>query len=172
MSQSETFIVCPFEVVIDTREQSAYDFRGMKAGSAAGKKKGASIIVGAERGTLKTGDYSIKGLEDRVVVERKEKGDFFGCCGVDRERFEQQLSRLNEMEHGVVVVEADWMSIKRGHEHSNLAPRSIHRSVIAWQQDYFPNVHWWMCPGKHFAEMTTFRILARFNEKNGNGQKI
>jgi hypothetical protein len=33
--------------------------------------------------------------------------------------------------------------------------------VIAWQQRY-PRVHWWLCPGRAFAEVTTYRILERY----------
>lgn len=44
---------------------------------------------------------------------------------------------------------------------SQLPPRIVYRSVLAWQQRY-PRVHWWPCPDRDFAEVTTFRILERF----------
>lgn len=44
---------------------------------------------------------------------------------------------------------------------SKLSPRTVYRSVIAWQQRY-PRVHWWFCPSRAFAEVTTFRLFERF----------
>ena len=44
---------------------------------------------------------------------------------------------------------------------SKLSPRTVYRSVIAWQQRY-PRVHWWFCPSRTFAEVTALRVLERF----------
>src|SRR5260370_16941859 len=46
-------------------------------------------------GTLYSGDYSIRGLEDTFSVERKSVEDIGSCCmGQNRERFERELHRL------------------------------------------------------------------------------
>lgn len=44
---------------------------------------------------------------------------------------------------------------------SRLDPKTVFRSVLAWQQRY-PNIHWWFCPNREFAEVTTLRILERW----------
>jgi hypothetical protein len=62
----------------------------------------------------------------------------------------------------MVVVEADLGRIMEGCKRSKLNPKVIPRSMISWQQDKFPKVHWWLCPGKRSAELITFRILDRF----------
>ena len=88
--------------------------------------------------------------------------DLFATLGQDRERFERELTRLAEMTFAAVVVEADWDKIlKHPPEFSRLNPKTIFRSVIAWQQRY-PRVHWWMGPDRRFAEIVTLRILERF----------
>ncbi len=153
------FDVCPFTVIIDTREQAPFSFRDIDNLKRYG---GKPLIIPTEKSGLNTGDYSIKGMESRMAIERKEMGDFFNCCGSDRERFERQLARLNELEFGCMVIEAGWTMIMRGHRESKMEPESIRGSVIAWQMEYFPRVHWWFCDGKRFAEVTTFRILDRW----------
>lgn len=152
-------------MAIDTREQSAFDFRGIKgdakdAVTIRGEKKTPTLLVPVENKTLKTGDYSIVGHEDRIAIERKSMEDLFNCVGGDRKRFEKQLLRLNELEFPSVVVEASWDQVLKGCPHSKLSPKSVHRSVIAWQQKQeFSRIHWWFCQSKQFAQGTTFQIL-------------
>ena len=43
---------------------------------------------------LDTGDYSLKGLEHLVAVERKGLSDLLACIGTGRHRFERELQRL------------------------------------------------------------------------------
>src|SRR6478752_8650758 len=66
-------------IIVDTREQTPLSFARLES----------------VRGTLRTGDYSVKGLEDLFSVERKTVADLVGCCMADnRERFERELHRL------------------------------------------------------------------------------
>lgn len=153
------FTTTPYTVIIDTREQAPFEFRSMTRLERYG---GGPLIVKTKRLALPTGDYSIEGMQDQITIERKEMGDFFNCCGQDRERFEKQLSRLNEMEFACVVVEASFDMVMRGHRESKLKPESVRGSVIAWQQEHFPKVHWWFLGGKFLAEQTTFRMLDRW----------
>ena len=162
----ENFIIVPYTVIIDTREQSAYDFRNLKADKKDG---GGPLLIKTDRKALATGDYSIEGLQNEVAIERKELGDFLHCVGTDRERFKKQLARLQSLQYGAVMVEADWLRVLRGTPHSKLNPKSISRSVIGWQMDDFPGVHWWFVSTKRQAEQFTFRILDRYYRKHGSG---
>ena len=72
--------------IVDTREQAPFDLSPM----------------GAERGTLATGDYSVRGLEDLVCLERKALNDLTGCITHDRERFENRFPVLE-------LVEQKWI---------------------------------------------------------------
>jgi DNA excision repair protein ERCC-4 len=162
----DRFVPCPFTLAIDTREQAAFDFRSLRADKKDG---GGPLIIKTKRMTLKTGDYSIEGLEEEVSIERKELGDFLNCVGSDRERFEKQLNRLNALRFSAIVIEADWLRVLRGTPHSKLLPKTIVRSVIGWQMDYVPRIHWWFAPTRRHAEGFTYRMLDRFYRKHGTG---
>lgn len=150
---------CPFVVVVDTREQASFSFADLRSDAREGSRP---LNVPTVVGTLRSGDYSIRGLEDAVAVERKSMQDLYSTLGQGRERFVRELERLAVMEFAAVVVEADWSAmLSTPPPHSSLNPKTVFRSVLAWQQRY-PRVHWWPCPNRRFAEITTFRILERF----------
>ena len=66
------------------------------------------------------------------------------------------------MDFAAVVVEADWAAILQPNAtYSAMRPKSIVRSVIAFQQRYV-KVHWWMMPTRWMAEQVCFRVLDRF----------
>jgi ERCC4-type nuclease len=105
-----------FGVVIDPREQLAYDPAPMRTVA----------------GTLAAGDYSIEHLEHRIAVERKSLPDFISCCGPERERFERELQRLLGYETRAVVVEASWADLERGDWRSKMQPAAVVASVASW----------------------------------------
>lgn len=172
----------PGTVVIDTREQLGYgfasvthdpesdtddvsenytpfDFTSIPADLANG---GGLLRIPTVVDTLPSGDYSLRGHETRVAVERKSISDLFRTIGQERRRFVDELERLSEYVIAYVVVEAEWSEILSGPpRHSKLRPLTIHRSVTAWEQRY-PRVHWRMMPGRSYAEVVTIRILQRY----------
>lgn len=162
----DNHIIVPYVILIDTREQAPYSFRGFTADAP---KRHVPLIIPVRSKGLRTGDYSIEGLEDRVAVERKSLPDLYGSLGRERERFERELVRLDEMDYAAIVIEAGWPSIiSRPPPNTEMRPKTIYRTAIAWQQRY-PRVHWWACDTRNFAERTTLRILQRFwidNEKD------
>lgn len=107
-------------VVIDSREQYAYD----------------KFTVPAETGTLKTGDYSIKGYEDRVACERKTLNDIIGCLTVGRERFERELARSMEYDYFALVIEGTLKDIVSGNYWSKMLPKSAVNSLLAFSIRY------------------------------------
>jgi len=147
------------DLIVDTREQNPYTF----------KKINPSPNISIE--TLHDGDYSLKGFEASVVVERKSLIDAFSTFGRHRQRFERQLERMKLLEFAAIVVEADWLTIiKNPPARSQFRPKSFYASVIAWQQRY--QVHFWMCVNREFAEKTTYRILERFYKDKCKGELI
>lgn len=75
-------------VIIDTREQNPWRF-------ATSKTKVQ---------TLKTGDYTLEGYEDLLVIERK------GCIGefaknISEDRFERELERLENFKYSFIILE-------------------------------------------------------------------
>lgn len=156
-------ITFPCSIICDTREQLAFDFEGFEADAAQG---GGPLLIPVRRGTLKSGDYSLEGFENLVATERKSISDLFNTIAQGRDRFEAELERLNVMKFAAVVVEADWNTILNNPPvRSQLPPRIVFRSVLAWQQRY-PNCHWWFMPSRRLAEVATFRILERFLKDN------
>lgn len=157
----DNYVVCPFTIIVDTREQHAFDFRGFTADGPSTLPLRPLIVPIKSQG-LKSGDYSIDGYEERIAVERKSLSDLYSTLGQDRDRFIRELARLAVMDFGAVVVEASWATIlHRPPDRSRLSPKSVYRSVLAWQQRY-PRVHWWCCDTRQFAEETTLRILERY----------
>jgi DNA excision repair protein ERCC-4 len=141
-------------IVKDTREQNGYDFASLKPPPRL------------EVATLPTGDYSVKGLEGLVTVERKSLADAFGSFGRGRPRFERELARLADFAYAAVVIEADWHTILRNPPaFSRLNPKTVLASVVAWTQRF--RVHFWACPNRAFAERLTFRLLERFWKDHG-----
>ena len=103
-------------VIIDTREQMPWDMSPMVC----------------ETGTLSVGDYSLKGLESIVAIERKSIDDFVMCCGVERERFQRELDRLRGWPVSAVVIEASWADLQLGQWRSKLTPKQVQSSFCAW----------------------------------------
>jgi DNA excision repair protein ERCC-4 len=97
------------------------------------------------------------------AVERKSIEDLFGTLSAGRDRFENELDRLNRMDFGVVVVEGDWHRVMRGLPDRRVNPQSIFGSVIAYQQK-FRGVHWWFADHRRDAETITFRVLRYYAE--------
>lgn len=110
---------------------------------------------------LGTGDYSIEEFEDEVAIERKSVADLFHSFGKGRERFQREAERMKSLTYAAVVVEGDWLQILRNPPVlSQMSPKSILASAVAWEQRY--GISFWMCPNRAFAERLTYRILERF----------
>ena len=159
MAKADDLLIFPGTVVIDSREQLPYAFRCIKGDFRTGH---APLLVNTVIAGLPSGDYSLVGLEGRIAVERKSLEDAFGTFGRGRRRFELELERLSAFDFAAVVVEATWEMILCDPPMSRkLTPKTIFRSVIAWQQR-FTKVHWWMVGSRNLAERVTFRILERY----------
>lgn len=119
MSERKVLRPCDVTILIDTREQTPFDF------TAFGFKQ--------RRATLKTGDYSVEGLEDKLTVERKSLSDLLGCVGNQRKRFEKELHRMLEFDARAVVVSASESHIaKGGWKYSRLTPKQVIGSYTGW----------------------------------------
>jgi ERCC4-type nuclease len=108
--------------IVDTREQAPLDLSPLRV----------------EVGTLETGDYSVRGLESVVRIERKSLGDLVACVGRERERFDREVQRLLAYEVRILVVEATWSQIE---SHSEAMPQwrgritssQVVGSLLGWQ---------------------------------------
>jgi ERCC4-type nuclease len=91
-----------------------------------------------EVGTLATGDYSIRGLEHVVTVERKSLSDLISCVGTNRERFNREVHRLLAYPSRLLVVEAWPDEIDRGDWRAAVSPSAVRGSILGWEAEGLP----------------------------------
>ena len=102
--------------IIDTREQIPLDLSPLQVARAG----------------LATGDYSLKGLEHVVSLERKSLDDLLGCVGQERERFDREVVRLLAYPVRALIVEATWVDLEAGDWRSKVTSGAALGSVLGW----------------------------------------
>ena len=131
-------------IVVDTREQKPYQFEHATIGAALG-----------------CGDYSIKGFEDRVAVERKELNDLISCLTkTGRERFERELRRSRALEHFAIVVEANLSDLAAGRYRSDMTPEAVLQSIVTLSVRY--GVPVWLCDSRELGQRVTESLLVKY----------
>lgn len=107
-------------IVVDTREKNPFSF-----------ERFYNWFSGIEKRPLEIGDYSVVGLEDRCVVERKDLNDLVRSLHVERSVFVNRLKRMSEFPDRLLIVTAPLSQIKSRYEHSPANPNQITQSLIA-----------------------------------------
>jgi ERCC4-type nuclease len=106
--------------VVDTREQVPFSFRRFKG-----------WFAGIERRALPLGDYSVKGMEDSCVVERKDLADLIQSFTGNRAVFVKRLRRMSERAHSLLVITCPLSEIKSPYPYAGVNPNRITQSLIA-----------------------------------------
>jgi len=88
------------------------------------------------KGTLGTGDFSIRGCEHLIAVERKTLSDLIGCLCTGRDRFERELTRAQAIPHFWVICEGSYQEILNGDYRSQMTPQSAFQSIVALMTRY------------------------------------
>lgn len=104
-----TTIPSGFVLLVDTREQQplfTHPQEGLKV----------------EHVALPVGDYSVKGYETRVAVERKKLSDFYLYIGKERRRTAEKIKALSEMDWAALVIEATEQDLMRRYEYGKMTP--------------------------------------------------
>ena len=107
-------------IVVDTREQNPFSFERFRG-----------WFSGIEKRPLELGDYSIAGLEDTCVVERKDLNDLVRSFHVERPVFIKRLRRMSAYPDRLLVIVAALSQVKSRYEHSPANPNQITQSLIA-----------------------------------------
>lgn len=81
-----------FVVKVDTREKSGWWFPE------------DYYCDGSLRATLKTGDYTIVGWEDKLTIDRKGKISEL-CTNLVQPRFEREMERMASFETAIILME-------------------------------------------------------------------
>ena len=81
-----------FTIIQDTREQKPWDF--------------SFYGYDTEVSTLKTGDYTIKGMEDKIVIERKRNtGEIAQNIGSKAKAFNAEIDRMQSITNKYMLFE-------------------------------------------------------------------
>jgi ERCC4-type nuclease len=122
-----------------------------------------------ELATLATGDYSVKGLEHIVAIERKSLNDLLGCIGRERERFDREVQRMLAYPCRALVIEADWYEIETGEWRGEITPAQALSSLLSWMMQGIPVL---MAgdhdrAGRYVARMLLLAARRRWRENRG-----
>lgn len=125
-------------IIQDSREQLALKFHDLHI---RGVKSLETIVH-----KLDEGDYSIKGLESKVFIERKSCSDLYGTIFQGRERFERELDRVENKnyKYRYLIIEstpfgfAQYMEYHRNMIHFN----SAFSTLMSYAQRYNLKIRW------------------------------
>ena len=111
-------------VVVDTREKQPLPLYANHP----------NWIGGEGRGTMKTGDYTLEGMESLLSLERKNLTDLVACSIFYRERFLAACARLAKFRWKAILVEATYEDIKGGFEQFDI-PSEVHPNTVCGTLD-------------------------------------
>jgi ERCC4-type nuclease len=107
-------------IVVDTREKFPFAF---------GRFRG--WFAGIEHRALALGDYTVKGMEQLCVVERKDLGDLVNSLSSERRVFVNRLRRMQEVPHRLLVITSPLSEVKSRYAYSGVSPNQVTQSLIA-----------------------------------------
>jgi ERCC4-type nuclease len=107
-------------LLVDTREQHPFDFSRFEP-----------WFAGIERKALQFGDYSIAGMEDICLVERKGLSDLVHSFTAERKVFIHRLRFMAQVPHRLLVIDAALSQVKSRYSHARTDPNRITQSLIA-----------------------------------------
>ena len=119
-------------IIVDSREKNPLNF-----------------TVSTEVAGLKTGDYSVKGVEDKIAIERKTINDLVGSLSTERERFQRELLRGKSLEFFALVIETTFDQLIQGKYKSKMTPQAVAQSLFAFQVRY--DLHIWLASNRRHA---------------------
>jgi ERCC4-type nuclease len=106
--------------IVDTREQNPLSFRRFKG-----------WFAGIENRALPLGDYSVSGMEDSCVVERKDLADLVCSFSNNRTVFVARLQKMSKLPHSLLVVTAPLSQVKSAYPYRRVNPNQITQSLVA-----------------------------------------
>jgi ERCC4-type nuclease len=104
-------------VLVDTREQMPFDF-----------SRFPNWIAGEKRKALRVGDYSVEGMEELLILERKSLSDLISTLMQNRVRFFAGCEKMTQYRWRALLVEASYEDIKTVH-HDELCTQAHPNAV-------------------------------------------
>ncbi len=114
-------------IVIDTREQESPLFGRYP--------KGMSILCD----TLRIGDYSLLGFEDKIAVERKQISDLITYCTSEKKKTKIKMEKLSRLEWAGLMIEARESDVYSPYYYSSVSPEAVRQAIASFSVRY--NVH-------------------------------
>lgn len=141
-------------IIIDTKEQYPYEFKGYKTITKH----------------LVTGDYSIHGFENTgIIIERKSAGDFLLCCGKERDRFMNELDRMAPFERKFLVIESKFSYLANGdYGFTRIYASSVLGTVAKIATQY--NIHPLFVDNHKMGEILVTYLFKQYYEKFREGK--
>jgi len=135
-------------ILIDTREKKPWEFRHW-----ATQRKG-----------LKHGDYSVKGLEGKIAIERKSLPDLFQSFTKTRKQMVKRLTAMGKLDYPVMIVEASLFDVVNGYSRSSANGRLLFGSVSALCA--YHGVGFVLANNREEAELTAVFMIEGFIRLN------
>jgi len=110
-------------VVIDSQEHMGYKF-----------ERFTNWFSGTIRKRLPVGDYTLQGMEEEVIVERKTVPDLVNSIIQERNDFIKKCERLSTFKKSCLVVEESLSNVKTPYEDSQAHPNAVFGSLLAAQE--------------------------------------
>jgi DNA excision repair protein ERCC-4 len=109
-----------FILVVDTREQDALFKRPVKG----------LVMV---RDTIPAGDYSVRGFESEIVIERKSINDLYGSMFSDWDRESKKLLKIAEYRRKWLLIEGREDEVLQFQQFSTVHPNSMRGRLVSIQ---------------------------------------
>jgi DNA excision repair protein ERCC-4 len=115
---------------------------------------------------LNSGDYSISPYENLVSIERKEINDLVNTLIRGKERFQNELERLQNYENKCVVIEANYSDILASNYISQTLPQSV--LGLIHSASYHNSIPFFFLSDFQAANRFTLKYLLCFARKKEN----
>ncbi len=112
-------------VLVDTRERTPLPLF----------KQHPNWIGGVRPATLKTGDYSVEGMENLLALERKTLPDAVNSTITSRKRFIRACERLALFRWKAILVEASYEDLKNPYEDLDDLVTGAHPNAVCGTLD-------------------------------------
>jgi len=129
--------------IVDSREQNPYEFPTRKV----------------EVSALPVGDYSLKGLETEIAIERKGDDLISSICQ-DRDRFERELIKTRTYLYFAIVCECSLSDLANGSFHSRMKPKSAIQTILTFSVRY--NIPVFFADNRAYASRVVESLLEKF----------
>lgn len=152
-----------YTVTRDTREKQGYGWEFSKSP----ENKKPPKCLGTVIDYLHTGDYSIKGYEDLVSVERKQDYSELWHNYMEKDTFEKEMERISKFKYKYMLIETSLTS-----DHFSLSPSQLSKVpgkvLLAWlcriSSQYGINIIPVGSVGKKYCQLIFENVI--WNEKD------